>query len=611
MAAKMAVDVSDGVGGADDAPKCPFGFTGANPHQAQQQAPALPAALAETVKVMSERGGLDPAAIAATLNLDVEKVKATLAPPPPLEEGAVKPLDEPLASAARTMAERGIDPAQIANMLNVSEAAVKATVHSGAGGEGNTGGKAMGNPMQERLDLLLEEDTNLCCPVTLVLFVDPVLPGDGFAYEKGAAEELADGGKFVSPMTREEIPLNLAPAHDVREKAKMFRIERCDALVAFITEAAPINAHMAMEAVERVAEYLAALPPADVASVAAATIGACDAMLKLAHSVDNPGGTWHAKPADLRRVNALKLQVTAGGGADLRELTCLVCFDDYPALKGIECDPPGAADGKQPEKHFLCLDCLDGHVQSCVDNEGIEAFVRKGGVCCVDPGCPANPFSDSVLAKALPEETFAKYSKAKEKVAEQRINAELEKGFEERLKKEREKGGAAQARQIVKDHINEKILTLACPRCGQAFLDFQGCMALTCSRAGCGCGFCAMCGEDCGNDAHGHIREGCPYAKPVNQGGVGIKKGEYFCNAAGQWEKVSSKSKAIKLKEYLNTLTEAQRQHALEDCANELRDLKIDPKDLGLAVGDGDPMDVDPPAGGGRNRGGWFGGPLF
>ena len=78
MAAKMAVDVSDPME-VDDAPKCPFGFTGANPHQAQQQAPALPAALAETVKVMSERGGLAPEAIAATLNLDVEKVKATLA----------------------------------------------------------------------------------------------------------------------------------------------------------------------------------------------------------------------------------------------------------------------------------------------------------------------------------------------------------------------------------------------------------------------------------------------------------------------------------------------------------------------------------------------------
>ena len=142
-------------------------------------------------------------------------------------------------------------------------------------------------------------------------------------------------------------------------------------------------------------------------------------------------------------------------------------------------------------------------------------------------------------------------------------------------------------------------------------------MALTCSRAGCGCGFAQCAEKTAATTRTVTFGRGCPYAKPENQGGVGIKKGEYFCNAAGQWDKVSSKSKAIKLKEYLNTLTEAQRQHALEDCANELRDLKIDHKDLGLAVpvarpvGDGDPMDVDPPAGGGRNHGGWFGGPLF
>ena len=48
---------------------------------------------------------------------------------------------------------------------------------------------------------------------------------------------------------------------------------------------------MAWQAVERVTEYLAALPPEDVASVAAPTIAACDALLKLAHSADNPQGT--------------------------------------------------------------------------------------------------------------------------------------------------------------------------------------------------------------------------------------------------------------------------------------------------------------------------------
>ncbi len=38
------------------------------------------------------------------------------------------------------------------------------------------------------------------------------------------------------------------------------------------------------------------------------------------------------------------------------------------------------------------------------------------------------------------------------------------------------------------------------------FLDFDGCFALTCGR--CGCGFCAYCLADCGQDAHSHVA-GC------------------------------------------------------------------------------------------------------
>ena len=49
------------------------------------------------------------------------------------------------------------------------------------------------------------------------------------------------------------------------------------------------------------------------------------------------------------------------------------------------------------------------------------------------------------------------------------------------------------ARLRVQHHIVDKILTCACPRCGQAFDEFTGCMALTCSRVGCGCCFCAIC----------------------------------------------------------------------------------------------------------------------
>ena len=47
------------------------------------------------------------------------------------------------------------------------------------------------------------------------------------------------------------------------------------------------------------------------------------------------------------------------------------------------------------------------------------------------------------------------------------------------------------------------ILTDACPRCKQAFFDFNGCCALICSR--CPCAFCAWCLKDCGADAHAHV----------------------------------------------------------------------------------------------------------
>ena len=148
---------------------------------------------------------------------------------------------------------------------------------------------------------------------------------------------------------------------------------------------------------------------------------------------------------------------------------------------------------------------------------------------------------------------------------------------------EREKAGGG-ARQNVKDHIIEKILTLACPRCGQAFVDFNGCWALYCGRAGCGCGFCAICQEDCqgpevqisgGDPAHRHVAA-CPTLRRIGMADKVHQGGE-------TWTKASRKAKTVKLADYLATLTEAQKQHALQDCARELKDLGINPKDLGQA----------------------------
>ena len=639
-AARKAVDKSNASAAAAsagaDGPKCPFGYGGGTvpaghpPVAGQPAAPALPPALIDTVKMMAEAGGQTPEAIAEMMKLDLAAVKLALAPPDLGDPSVVQPLAEPMASAAKTMAERGISPEDIAKMLNVDVEAVKATVHVGAGADmGHAAGKKVGNPTQIRMDELMEEEEDLCCPVLLVLFIDPIKAPDGFTYERTAADGLTNAaGKFVSPMTREELPAAFVAAADICEKAKAFRIERGAKLLAFSAEVAPVQPGMAVEVMERISEYLSALPPEDVYALSADTTTACNGLLKIAHSADNPEGTWHAKPADLRRINALKLQASAGGGADMRQLTCLVCFDDYPALKGMECSAgadAAAAAAAPVEKHFLCYECLDGHVSSSVGDDSIDMFVRKGGVCCVDPGCIAAPFADGALAKALPEETFQKYSKAKEKVAEQRINAELERGFEARLKVEREKAGGAAARDAVKAHICEKILTLACPRCGQAFIDFNGCWALYCGRAGCGCGFCAICQEDCqgpetavsgGDPAHKHVAS-CPLLKRIGMA-------DKVHQGGGTWEKASRKAKMLMLKDYLATLTEAQRQHALTDCERELRDLKINPADLGKAeeapkedgvgaafaaafagaVGGGDAGVLEALLGGGRGGGG-------
>ena len=562
---------------------------------AQPAQPALPPALAETVCTMAERGGLGASQIAQILNLDEAAVEATIHPPAPAE-GGVAPLPPALAEAARTMAARGVPIDQVAAMLRVDAAAVAAAVKPAAAGGDARGGaataagsgayKLVGDPMQERLDGLLEEPAELCCPVTLVLLVDPVTAKDGFVYERTAAAALCtgDAGAFVSPMTREALPAEMAAAPEAREKAFHFRRERAGALLAFVEEAAERQqAEMAMGAIDRTAEYLAALPAEAVAMLATQAARSCDALLAIAHSADQPRGTWHAKPQQLRRVQALKLQVTSGGGgADLRSLTCLVCFDDYPALKGVEC-----ANGEGADRHFVCEECFSGHVEAAVEAGSIELFTRKGGVTCVHPECRAPPFSDGALAKALPEASFAKYTRAKEQVSEQRINRELEEGFAERLQRERERAGGAQ-REAIKEHIVDQILTLKCPRCRQAFADFSGCLALTCSRAGCGCGFCALCQEDCGNDAHAHIGRGCPLAQQV-----GVKPNEFFLNDEGEWERASSKARGLKLQAYLETLTESQRQHALADCANELAALNLRPADFGAADTAG--PSVEPP----------------
>ena len=111
------------------------------------------------------------------------------------------------------------------------------------------------------------------------------------------------------------------------------------------------------------------------------------------------------------------------------------------------------------------------------------------------------------------------YSKAllsaKERELVEQMNEEHREKMEQELKRLREKGAEERAIDMHREHVVEKILTLACPRCSQAFVDFSNCFALTCSR--CTCHFCAYCLKDSGYDPeeiknHEHVRT-CKYSK--------------------------------------------------------------------------------------------------
>ena len=115
-------------------------------------------------------------------------------------------------------------------------------------------------------------------------------------------------------------------------------------------------------------------------------------------------------------------------------------------------------------------------------------------------------FTDAQVASTVPSDAFDSFAKCRLRLMEVRLSSEMELQKKAEVKRELEQLLAMDEQQRcvhAKKLEIVDLLTDACPRCKQAFLDFNGCCALYCSR--CPCGFCAWCLEDCGADAHGHV----------------------------------------------------------------------------------------------------------
>jgi len=153
--------------------------------------------------------------------------------------------------AAAVLAEKGIAKDDIAKMLGLSndELAQLPTVAQG---------RVLGSQWQEKLDELLEEDVDLCCPVMLVLYEDPVIASDGFIYERSAVETLIKS-KRPSPMTREALTKSVFKARQKAQEAITYRATMVKELVKFANECN--DASLASTALERATDYLMFLKP--------------------------------------------------------------------------------------------------------------------------------------------------------------------------------------------------------------------------------------------------------------------------------------------------------------------------------------------------------------
>ena len=123
---------------------------------------------------------------------------------------------------------------------------------------------------------------------------------------------------------------------------------------------------------------------------------------------------------------------------------------------------------------------------------------------------------------------------------------------------------ASQPPDALRMKVIDEILTLQCPRCHQAFLDFTGCFALRCSS--CPCAFCGWCLKDCGSDAHDHVMNACN-AKPHGHR-------DYF-GTFDQFQTAQRKNRRTKLIEFLSTLNSSDREKCVSSLGKDLADLGI------------------------------------
>lgn len=158
----------------------------------------------------------------------------------------------------------------------------------------------------------------------------------------------------------------------------------------------------------------------------------------------------------------------------------------------------------------------------CLDEEEQVVFNCPGSKCTYEmcASCIKIAFQDAAGSNArnCPSCKTPTASRMIESIcgpgAVREVEREVRNNVEFEVKKQhmkREKGRIFMNESKVKArllyHKLAESLNMKCPRCSSVFVDYEGCNALTCWKTDCRAAFCAICLQDCGADAHSHVRE--------------------------------------------------------------------------------------------------------
>ncbi len=225
------------------------------------------------------------------------------------------------------------------------------------------------------------------------------------------------------------------------------------------------------------------------------------------------------------------------------------------------------------EGHFHCRGCLGQLTMDLLEVENVGMKERREGqvMCSRYPAeCRAPGFLDGELVALLPAEVAQAYLGGRIEALQARARAALEGQLRQELAEELRRLAALDERErrvvAARRHIEEEILQMRCPRagCWRAFLDFDGCFAVSCSA--CPCKFCGWCFKDCGDaDAHPHCRS-CPRVPPGT---------DALFPGAGAFERVHRERCREGVAEYLLGLDEETRQGVCRALQPRLRELGL------------------------------------